>query len=104
MTFEAMESALVVAAYAALGQSVSYVGQDADTATIYAIVDNGAELLGFQSETSEEIVRARIKASDVSKPRRGDRIEMADGTVYVVDGVDRENNVEWTLTMTERDR
>ena len=104
MAFEAMESALVVAAYSALGQSVSYVGQGADTVTIYAIVDNGAELLGFNSETSEDVARARVKASDVSKPRRGDRIELADGTVYVIDSVDRENNVEWSMTMTERDR
>lgn len=94
----------MVAAYAALGQSVSYVGQGADTVTIYAIVDNGAELLGFNSETSEDTARARVKASDISMPRRGDRIEMSDGTIYMVDSVDRENNVEWSLTMTERDR
>ena len=103
MAFEAMESALVVAAYQALGQAVTYTATGG-ASSIYAIVDNGSELFGFQSETAEAVARARIKASDISLPVRGDTITMADATVYKVDSVDQENNVEWLLTMTENAR
>lgn len=104
MTFETMESAMTVAVYAALGQSVTYTGQAADAVTIYAIVDNGAELFGLETNATEDVARARLKASDIAKPRRGDLLTMADGTVYMVDTVNRENNVEWSVTLTERDR
>jgi len=104
MTWEAHESAMTVAVYAALGQSVTYVAQDADSSTIYAIVDTNSELIGIAADHAEEVTRVRVKVSDVPTPRRGDRIEMANGDVYVIDGVNKENNVEWSLTLTERDR
>ena len=103
MSFENMESAIVVAAYQALGQAVTYTATGGSL-SIYAIVDNGSELFGFQSETAEAVARARVKASDVSIPKRGDTITMSDSTVYKIDSVDQENNVEWLLGMTENAR
>lgn len=104
MAWESMESAMLTACYQALGQSVTYVPQNAASSTIYAIVDNGAELIGFDTQASEDVCRARIKESDIAIPRRGDLLQLSAGTVYVVDSVERQNNVEWSLIMTERDR
>ena len=104
MAFETMEAALVNAAYTALGQTVTYTPQDADSSSVNMIVDNAAELFGFEAGTAEDIVRGRVKISDITKPRRYDCIEMADGTAYVVDSVERLNNTEWGLRLTERDR
>jgi hypothetical protein len=104
MAFETMESAMTVALYAALGNAVTYTAQDAEAASIYAIVSDTSIDIGQDSQMSEDLTFARIKISDVATPRRGDRIETAAGKVLVVDAVRRENNVEWSLTLTERDR
>lgn len=101
MTFEAMQTALVDAAYTALGQTVTYTPSGATGASIQAIVDNSSDLFGIGSETAEGVSRARVKVSDVTQPGRGDTITMADATVYIVDSVDIENNAEWLLQMTE---
>lgn len=103
MTWETIETSMATALYTAMGQSVTYTAQDASAQTIYAIVDDGSETFGIESQTAERITRARIKKADITTPRRGDTITMASGTVYVVDGVTPENNVEWSVTLTERD-
>ena len=92
------------ALYTGLGQSVTYTAQNATAATIYAIVDDGVEFIGFDPQAAERVVSARVKASDIATPRRGDRLAMTAGTVYLVDDVARENNTEWRLLLTERDR
>jgi len=99
-----MESAMCSALYTGLGQSVTYTAQNATAATIYAIVDDGVEYVGADVQAAERITSARVKASDITMPRRGDRLTLAAGTAYLVDDVARENNTEWRLLLTERDR
>ena len=103
MTWEAVETSMTTALYSAMGQSVTYTAQDAIATTIYAIVDDGSELFGIESQTAERLTTARVKKSDIATPRRGDTITMTAGTVYVVDGITPANNVEWSLALTERD-
>ena len=104
MTIESMESAMTVALYAALGNVVTYTAQDADAVSIYAIVTHTSIEYGQETPMSEDVTLARVKASDIATPRRGDLLETAAGQVLVVDGVQRENSVEWALTLTERDK
>lgn len=95
---------MCAALYTGLGQSVTYTAQNAAAATIYAIVDDGVEFIGGEVTAAERITTARVKVADVATPRRGDKLTMAAGTVYLVDDVSRENNTEWRLLLTERDR
>jgi hypothetical protein len=104
MAWEDFETGMLTAQYRICGQSVTYNAQDADAKTIFAIVDDAAEVFGFETETAERVARARVKLTDVVTPRRGDLITMSAGIVYEVDGVEKNNNVEWLLTLTERDR
>lgn len=104
MAWESLESSMATALYAALGQVVTYTALDSAAQTIYAIVDDASQLFGFENETAERTPQARVKTADVTTPRRGDLITMASGLVYEVDSVDKENNVEWLLRLTERDR
>ena len=103
MTWEAQDTAMTNAIYNALGNSVSYFSQSDGTLSINAILSLSSNLFGEFGQTAEEVTTARVKTSDVSTPRRGDRITNAAGAVFVVDAVDRLNDVEYSLTLTERD-
>lgn len=104
MTWEATENAMTAALYNALGQLVTYVPRSGASSSIRAIVDDGNELIGPDVEVSERITTARLQVASIATPRRGDRIEMASGQVYMVDGVETSNNVEHLLILTDRDQ
>jgi len=104
MSWENTESAMVDAVYSGLGQLVTYKEVGETAVSIYSIFDDGNSLFGVASETSEALATAHVKVSDITMPGRGDLLTLASTKVYVVDSVERKNNTEWALVLTEQAR
>ena len=102
MSWEAQDTAMTNAIYTALGNAVNYSSQTQGELSINVILSISSNLFGEFGQTAEEVTTARVKISDVTLPERGDEITNAAGAVYVVDSVDRLNDLEYSLTLTDK--
>lgn len=86
MSFEAAASGLASTAFAVFGEPATFTPRIGPAAPVTVVLDHDVEVIGRQPPyaTSRQVV-ASVLLAEVPVAKRGDRLVMASGAVWVVE-------------------
>lgn len=98
MSFDAIATRATQAAYAKLGERVTYEPRDGAPRPITVVRNiRPSAVDGFQTGARQTETVIRVMTADVAEPKRGDTLTVADGACFEVRDADAISRWEWEL-------